>query len=271
MRHLMLAEYRTTSAVPLARAEVDALRRLVPGLAVAPTLGLEGCYDLTPGSWVGGVTAGDLAVEIRPKVPVDRLLFLLAYALDPRRWRETPFDYTGGMPLIESVIPGFVAQVRGAFRRGVLQGYRVEEAALATVRGRLRFDDQLRRHYGVAPPVEVRYDEFSEDIEPNRLIKAAIARLGRLPVRSAEARRSLRAFDGALATVQSVEYDRRRLPVIEYTRLNAHYRPAVELARLILRATAFELGHGAVRSAAFLNQSAAGIYMGCTSLELISR
>jgi 5-methylcytosine-specific restriction enzyme subunit McrC len=134
----------------------------------------------------------------------------------------------------------------------VLQGYRTEEAALPTVRGRLRFDEQIRERFGLFPPAEVRYDDFTEDIEVNRLIKAAILRLGWLRIRSEEARRSLRAFDTLLANVTGVEYDARQLPTVHYDRLNMHYRPAVELARLILRSTSFELAHGQVRAASFL-------------------
>jgi 5-methylcytosine-specific restriction enzyme subunit McrC len=142
--------------------------------------------------------------------------------------------------------------LRRALRRGVLHGYRVEEDALQTVRGRIRFDEQLRRRFGIAPPVEVRFDEFTDDIEENRLLKAAIARLGHLPIRSPLTRRTLRELDAVLGNVRLVAYDSRRLPTIMWTRLNERYRPAVELARLILRATSFDLGHGQVRAAAFL-------------------
>ena len=177
---------------------------------------------------------------------------MISYALDPSRWRETGFDFGIEDSLVEAIVPGFVRQVRRAFRRGVLQGYRVEEDAIATVRGRIRFDDQIRRHFGIAPPIEVRYDEFTEDIDPNRLIKAALRRLRRMRLRSRPARKLLREFDGALALVSAVEYDRARLPAITWTPLNAHYRPAVDLAKLILQSSSFELRRGDVRSTSFL-------------------
>jgi 5-methylcytosine-specific restriction enzyme subunit McrC len=65
-------------------------------------------------------------------------------------------------------------------------------------------------------------------------------------------RRSLLVLDAALNAVSRVDYDPREVPSVSYTRLNQHYRPAVELARLILRSTSFELGHGAVRASSFL-------------------
>ena len=59
----------------------------------------------------------------------------------------------------------------------LLHGYREEEDALQTVRGRIRLDDQMRRRPGFLLPVEVRYDEFTDDILENRLVKAAVVRL----------------------------------------------------------------------------------------------
>jgi 5-methylcytosine-specific restriction enzyme subunit McrC len=249
MRLLTLTEYQTAANVPLSAVERDALRKIV---SVVPSVGSDGCYDLTPGSWVGAIALPELAVEIRPKLPIDRLLFLISYTLERRRWHRVDFDLQQADSLVEAIVPGFVRQVRRALQRGVLQGYRVEEDALPTVRGRVRFDDQLRERFGVFPPAEVRFDEYTEDIEENRLLKAAIARLGRLRLRSAEVRRSLRAFDLTLAGVQLTQYEPRRLPTIVWTRLNERYRPAVQLATLILRATSFDLAHGGVRASAFL-------------------
>lgn len=252
MRQLTLTEYRTMAEVVLSAAERDALRQLVPGMTIAPSMGREGCYDLRPDATVGSVNLSTLAVEIRPKLPMERVLFLLSYALGLARWPETPVSLDPEAGLLEAVIPGFVYWVRQAMAPGVLQGYRPEEAALMTVRGRLRLDEQLRAHYGRVPPAECRYDEFTEDIEENRLLRAAITRLGRLRLRSPQARRALRAVELALASVGLVEYDTRQLPEITFTRLNEHYRPALALARLILQATSLELRHGPAPAAAFL-------------------
>ncbi len=252
MRLLSLREYQTSPPVELTTHELSDLQRLARSVTIAPAFDGSGRFTLTPGSEVGALNLGTLSIEIRPKLPIDRLLFLLSYAMERGRWRDVPFDFGERRSLLEAIVPGFVAQVRRALARGVLQGYRVEEEALPTIRGRLRFDDQLRKRYGRFPPAEVRYDDFTEDIDENRLLKAAIARLGRLRLRSATTRRSLRVFDETLGSVRLIEYDPRQLPEITWTRLNDRYRPAVELARLILRATSFDLAHGGVRSSAFL-------------------
>ncbi|MCP4662703.1 MAG: restriction endonuclease [bacterium] len=147
---------------------------------------------------------------------------------------------------------GFVHQVRRAIRQGRLQGYRVRDEALQGLRGRLRFEDQIRRRFGRFPPAEVRYDDFTVDIEENRLLRAAIVRLAQLGIRSPETRRALRALADAFADVMPVRYSSRRVPEISYSRLNARYRPAVELARRILRETSFDLAGDGIAARGFL-------------------
>ena len=251
MTTLTLTQHRPKSGVRLSIQERDLLASLVPDLSISPQAGSESVYELVAGSRIGNVVVGDLSIQIQPKIQIERVLFLLSYALDPVRWMSNPFDFQVDDSLVEAVIPGFVSHLRRAFRAGVLQGYRTEEDALATVRGRVRFEDQVKRRYGIAPPIEVRFDEFSENITENQLLKAAITRLGKLQIRSEANRRSLRQFDSLLAHVTDVEFGT-SLPEIRFTRLNDRYEAALKLAKLILRSTSFETDHGKMRGIAFL-------------------
>ncbi len=252
MRLLRLKEYETERRVPLSIMERDAFGVLAPNVRLVPATGLEDSYDLTPGSWVGTMQFGALHVEIRPKISIPRVLFLLSYAMNPAHWKDTPFAYEEADSLLEAIIPGYIVQIRRAFRGGILQGYRTVDETLMTVRGRLRFEDQVRYRFGRFPPAEVRYDDYTEDIEANRLIKAALHRLQRMPVRSMVLRQSLREFESLLTNVTLISYDPRRMPSVSYTRLNERYRFAIELSRLILKSTSLDLYAGTAQSSTFL-------------------
>ena len=231
MRHLTLTEYEPAD-VDLAPAQVAALRDAVPSLGASPSR--DGRVTLHPGHHVGTVVVDDLTVHLTPKVGVAPVMFLLAYTADPTHWREQLTAFETADRLLDSFVPGFLAHLRRALRRGPLQGYRSVENAEPTVRGRLRFDDQLRHRHGRFPPAELRYDEFTVDTQLNRLLKAAIVRLGRLPLRHrrlpVKLQRAARTLDG----VELVRYHPARVPEVTFDRLNEHYRPAVTLARLAL-------------------------------------
>ena len=256
----ILTEYtESEEAIRLDTEERDALQGLVPGMLLRPIPGETDLYKANPGDAVGAVQLGDRRFELRPKIAIRRLAFVLAYSMDPSHWRQSGFDFEEEADIFEAVIPGFAYQVEEALRRGLLQGYRTEEASLQTVRGRIRFDDQLRSSFGLIPPIECRFDEFTEDIEINRLLKAAIDRAGQIRIRDRTTRHRLRALRSAFETVASVTYDPRAVPEIDFNRLNLRFRAATEFARLILRSRSIEFRSGEVSGAAFLLRMDSGL------------
>jgi 5-methylcytosine-specific restriction enzyme subunit McrC len=247
-----LVEHRDSRPLSLGAAERETLRTLVPGLSVTEVGGEPGRYVLNPGNAVGAVQIGDHRFALRPKIAIRRLLFLVSYSMDPRQWRRLEFDFAEDDDIFEAMIPGFAFQLEEALRGGPLHGYRLEEEPLHTVRGRIRIADQLRTRFGLIPPIECAYDEFTEDIAINRLLKAAITQLGQIRIRRAESRTRLRALAKAFSNVSPVQFDPRHLPEIRYNRLNERFRRPVEVARLILRSRSFDARPGDAGGASFV-------------------
>ena len=251
MRLLSLKEYESYPCnVSIDREQIRALTDDAH-IQVTPSTDEEGAYTLKPSSYVGAVNVGDLAVVVRPKIRIDRVMFLIAYAMDPKNWKHDLAELNRADDILEAIALVFAHRTRQAIRRGLLKDYRREEDALNTVRGRIRFDEQIRRRFDIPLPVEVAFDEFTEDIEKNRLLKTAIHRLGNTHIRSEGVRREVRRLRPAFTMVELGSYRRGALPEVPYTRLDEHYRPAVELARLIIENSSLELFHGGVAGAAF--------------------
>ena len=94
----------------------------------------------------------------------------------------------------------------------------------------------------------MRYDEFTADILLNRLVKAAAHRLGRLGLRSREARSRVAWVAESLGDVSLAAFPPSAVPEVRFDRLNEHYRSVATLARLVVRHGAFEAGRGKVRA-----------------------
>lgn len=184
-----------------------------------------------------------LAVEIRPRIPLSCVLFIMVD-------RARAVGREAG--LTDLIADAFCRAVERATRRGLLSGYRrVEEAARAP-RGRLLFAEQLRRRPGLSPPIEIGHDLHTPDVDENRLLLAALHALRACPLRSPRLRRELARAGSLFGGVALVAFDGRALPDPPVTRLNRHYEPALRLARLVLASTALRLGIGKVRADAFL-------------------
>ena len=254
MRQIDLQEYQQSEAIPLSITERDDLQAVLPSLTIVPAAGEDAAYHLTPSSTVGAVEIGDLSVLIRPKIGIPQLLSLACYAMGVFKSQDKRmFDFDEeAETLPDTLALALAAAARRAFSRGLLHGYRTEEEALHTVRGRIRFADQIRQRYGIPLPIEVRYDEFTDDITENQLVKAAAIRLGGMRLRSQQARRNLGWIAAMLENVSSVESFPKDVPDVRFDRINEHYRGVVGLSRLILRHSAFESERGVVRATGFL-------------------
>ena len=253
MRQIDLQEYQQSEAIPLSITERDDLQAVLPSLTIVPAAGEDAAYHLTPSSTVGAVEIGDLSVLIRPKIGIPQLLSLACYAMGVFKSQDKRmFDFDEEQALPDTLALALAAAARRAFSRGLLHGYRTEEEALHTVRGRIRFADQIRQRFGIPLPIEVRYDEFTDDITENQLVKAAAIRLGGMRLRSQQARRNLGWIAAMLENVSSVESFPKEVPDVRFDRINEHYRGVVGLSRLILRHSAFESERGTARAAGFL-------------------
>ena len=252
MRTIDLREYEKSAPVTLTVSERDALADTIPSLAITPIRGARDTYALTPGSKVGALEIDGLSIRIRPKLSIQRVLYLASQAMNAVDFRKESFGFDEAATPADVLVPAFVAAAQRAFSRGLLHGYRNVEETLTSVRGRIDFAEQVRRRYDIPLPVEVRYDDFTEDVLANRLVKAASARLGAVSIREPRWRRGLGHIEATLANVRLTHFPRREIPVVEFDRLNAHYRDVVELSRLILRHTALDAVRGDLRASGFL-------------------
>lgn len=247
---LALQEYVTTQLVTLDAAERVALT--AAGVTVTPVVGTADRYDLRPGSTVGVIRVGTRQFDIVPKIGIRRLLYLLSWSHDRIQWEADLATYGTEDSLVEVLAAAFARQVDRTFARGAVRGYRhVQERGL-TVRGRIDIAQQVRREHGRMLPINVSYDDHTLDTDANRLLLAAATRLRSLPINASRTRRLLVRCLDRLDGVTLIRYRPRHLPRPRTTRLDAHYRPALALARLVLQATSIEAGQGRAQADAML-------------------
>ncbi|MGC5015121.1 McrC family protein [Streptosporangium sp. DT93] len=208
-------------------------------------------WEITPRGKVGVALVGDVEVWVTPKLAIDRLLFLVGYATDPKGWRDETVHLDVREGLIPAVTQALWRQTGHALRQGLLQGYRTVEESTYVLRGRLREGDQLRRHHGRVIPMEIRHDDFTVDIPENQILLAAVTQLLTLPRVDGESRRRLAALRARLSEVSSLVRGT-ALPAWHPSRLNTRYHTALRLAEIVWQATSPEHSPGGVIANGFL-------------------
>ena len=248
-RHLVLDELSGGIVEKLDPASAASVNS--SGLAKASPMGM-GLYRIEPVGLVGSVRTPQVQLDVRPKgrLGLSRLLFLLSYAGD-QGFRDDAVAAAEDPGLWSALASSLVQLAERALQRGVLQGYLTVDESLRTVKGRIRISDQISRRPGMLVPLEVSYDEFTVDIAENRILRAALERMSRVPGVRPEVLSRLRQLKGKLDDVTRLQSGA-PLPSWRANRMNARYHAALRLSEVILRNASAEPGEGQQESASFV-------------------
>jgi 5-methylcytosine-specific restriction enzyme subunit McrC len=249
MRHLKLTENAPSRPFNLSMAEAEALA--AAELAVVTRVPGSDSWEVAAGSKVGVARVGDLQVTVRPKITIDRLVFMMGYAQKPQFWRDQSVLLDSDADLADALAESFRRLATKALEQGLLHGYRSVDEALPVLRGRIRVGDQISRRFGLGLPLEISYDEFTVDIAENQLMLAATTQLLRMPSVSVPVRRSLQRLRLQLTDVTPLIRGELRPRWIS-SRLNARYQAALHLADLILAGDSFEQRVGDLQVSGFV-------------------
>lgn len=250
-KELILQEQQRTENVALTPPQADAIRAIA-GVTISPSMRGNGLYDINPGSMVGTLELDGLSLEIVPKVPVNHLLFLVAYSADPKTWRDTYSTFTSSTYWHESLIQSFLSLVNKVIVRGLMIGYRQEEESLPTIRGRILFDKLIKANAGTLFPIQLQFDEFTEDIEVNRVIRSALHVATSIRLRNALPQKQISSILREFSQVRLTTYDQRNMPSFAFVSMSRDYRLAILTALLILKHYSIERGGDEIQARSFL-------------------
>jgi 5-methylcytosine-specific restriction enzyme subunit McrC len=247
---LKALELDAWSALPCELTHAEAAAIEASGLVEVVAEPTPGRWRLVGNSRVGVASGSTWELRVRPRLEVSQLLFLLGYATDPNGWRDERAFFEPVSDLFEAIAHGFAWQALRLAEQGLIRGYRQVDERLPTVRGRIRFADQIARS-ALPLPVELSFDEYTPDIRENRILKIATLALLGMPRVGPLARRRLLKLRAVLDPV-ALESRSREATLPPFTRLNERYRPALRLAQLILRASSLGGARGPFAASAFV-------------------
>ena len=223
-------------------------------------------HELRARGVVGVLATDGCSLEILPKIDVDgpgnearqnaairkRLVHMLAVALDIKieTGQVTDLDWQRET-LLEILIHNFCGKLTDAVRRGMPRRYILQEDDLAALRGTLDLPRQFTRHAANPSRLACKFDELSEDIALNRIMKATVAHLFRMS-RNTTNQQRLRElafvyFDISEVAVSALKWDE-----VVIDRTNRAWQELFGMAQLFLLNRYQTTSSGSVRGTALL-------------------
>jgi 5-methylcytosine-specific restriction enzyme subunit McrC len=206
-------------------------------------------HELRARGVVGVIAVQGCSLEILPKIDVlreenseqqnaairKRLIHMLAVALKLKidTGRITELDWQRET-LLEILIRIFCDKLTEAVRRGMPRRYLGHEDDLSALRGTLDVPRQFTRYAANPGRLACRFDELSQDIELNRIMKAAVAHLSKMS-RSAANQQRLRELAFVYADITDVPVPALKWREVVIDRTNHAWQDLFGMARLFLR------------------------------------
>lgn len=226
--------------------ELQALRfcRVTPTATV-------GWWRITDVVKVGVVALAGCELRVVPKTPLENIVFMASLGGLQLRVTDQETSYGTDASIPTAIARAFLISLDEATRRGLLKGYRTVQDSTSVVRGRWDIPRQLAKRPGIPLPVEIDFDDFTEDIDENRIFRTALRVLDRLDGVAAALGAELSRMQVLFADVATLP---RGLPAPEIPshRLNQHYAIPLRLARVILDAVSWTHRDGAAGGGTFL-------------------
>lgn len=181
------------------------------------------------------------------------LLHLLSYTHNlPVKAIEQAALITQSGEWFELLTRIFATELHELMSGGLSRSYILREENLPLLRGRWEIEKQLRRQPHVRHRFDVTYDEYSSDTPLNRVFRFVSQRL--LHLTNDHLNQTL--LCDLLEWFQNVEHletiDAIQIDQITFTRLNDHFRPPFNLARLFLELGVMQFESGSTQAYAFV-------------------
>lgn len=202
---------------------------------------LSGRKKLNARQFVGIVQAGDVLVEVLPKIEgIDNSTIrhnLMGMLAKTRKLdiRDGEITNTASQPnLFEIIVRLFCDRLFFEVHRGLISRYERQEENLFVLRGKL--DTTRQAKFNAAHPERFycQYDEFHADNPLNQVLKAAVAHLRKFSIDS-ENQRRLNELYFALDGINDVDPSKLEWHRIHLDRTSQRFHTLVNLARLFLK------------------------------------
>lgn len=200
--------------------------------------------------WVGVVQLEGLSIEILPKVDAasqkyghfentqhqarENLLTMLQIAGDvPLRVRDVADLARNKAPLSEHLIAVFAKQLQEELLKGPVRNYVSNDGNLGVVRGKLQMSTHIKRNHSRRDRVYCEFDEFTEDVHLNQIIKYSCKLLVDMS-RVSSVQNMLRHSLLILDDVSDIEITGQLLDSVRFNRQNERFKSLFAFCRLVI-------------------------------------
>ena len=195
-------------------------------------------------------------------IPIANIYYLLCYA-----WRHVEerglvrLEALEGLERVHDLLGKLLAEgTSRLIRRGLDRGYKEVQEDLAGIRGKINVGATAKRALRARGQVACEYEELSHDVVHNRILRATLRSLLRIPDLHSDVRTEVRRAYTKLEGISEVALSRQLFQQVQLDRNRRYYRFLLAVCRLINESLLVNERTGEVRFADFSEERMQKLY-----------
>lgn len=169
-----------------------------------------------------------------PKIPIKNIYYMLCYA-----WNvlEQSDDILVGSKKFDNIYNLFariyINGTNSLIKRGLNRYYILENEAVSTLKGKINIADSIKTQTNRNGRMICQYDNFSENIILNQIVKATINILTKSPQLDLDLKKKLLKLRLYFSEIKDIQFSKALFSSLRYNRNNYHYRMLINISQLI--------------------------------------
>lgn len=196
------------------------------------------------------------------KIPIANIYYLLCYAWEHVEESDVVrLDEVGELERVHDLLGKVLAE--GTFRlirSGIDRGYREVREDIAGIRGKIDVGQTVKRALRSRGQVACTFEEMSNDVLHNRILRSTLKSLMRLPDLDTGVATSVRNACAKLEGVSDVALNRRLFKRVQLDRNRRYYRLLLSVCRLIHERLLPDEASGEARFTDFSEEQMGNLY-----------
>lgn len=176
------------------------------------------------------------SIDPAMRIPIENIYYLLCYAWDKLAERDVvAVEAIDSASLADLFARVLINGTNHLLKRGFDRGYVPHHEWTSRLRGRICFQEAIRKNVVPTSKLPCNYDELSYDVLHNRILKATMLRLIRTQEIDAETRERMSQLCRQFSEIEDLELNGRLFGQVQLHRNNQFYDFLLKICELIHR------------------------------------
>lgn len=169
-----------------------------------------------------------------PKIPIRNIYYMLCYAWNVLEQSDSIFLGSEKFDNIYNLFARiYINGTSSLIKRGLNRYYIQEKEAVSTIKGKINISDSIKEQTFRNGRMICQYDNFSEDIKLNQIVKTTINILIKSSKLDTDLRNKLLKLKLYFSDIKDIRFSKALFSSLRYNRNNYHYRMLINISQLI--------------------------------------